>query len=154
MRPLRVTIAADALRAFERAAAAAWPREAVAVLGGRHDGDAVAVTAVVPIEGAGDATGFTVPPAAFVRTEAALRAAGVTWCGFAHSHPGGAAAPSARDRRELWPRCLQLIVGGAAPDAWTAAAYWFEDGTGTPLPLVLGPRTGTTRPPLPAEVGP
>ena len=139
MRPARVAIAEAALRAFERAAAAAWPREAVAVLGGHDRGDTVEVTAVVPIDGAGADDGFAVPPAAFARAEAALRAAGAAWRGFAHSHPRGAAAPSRRDRRELWRGCVQVIVGGTSPAHGPGGAFGSGGPAAPPLPLAVGP---------------
>lgn len=103
-------------------ARAAAPREMVAVLGG----DGAAVHTVLPLPntvGADDA--FQVDPIAFARAERRLRRAGARFVGFAHSHPRGSALPSARDRRELWPGCLQVIVGlgGTAP---TVRAFRLE----------------------------
>lgn len=72
---------------------------------------------------------FTVDAANFAAAEAALRARGVAWLGFAHSHARGAPAPSAIDRRELWRDCVQLIVAGDE-----VRAFWFSGERCVPLP--------------------
>lgn len=133
MRPAEVRLTATARRAIERAALAAWPREMAAALGGSRSAGALQIERVVPFAGAGDAHGFAVPPAAFVAAEAQFRDAGCEWLGFVHSHPGGTASPSTRDRVELWRGCVQLLVGGASADDLRFAAFWFAGDTCTPL---------------------
>ena len=67
---------------------------------------------------------------------AALSAAsarrGRAFVGFAHSHPGGACAPSMRDRETLWPDCVQLITDGADVRAFRLG----RDGAVHPLTLL------------------
>lgn len=123
---------ADRVRAL---AVAAAPREFVAVLGGRDDGRTFHVDDLTPLAGACcDDDAFTASPVAFVRAEGELRAAGHAFVGFVHSHPGGSAALSLRDRQQLWPTCLQLVVGGR--DCETLAAFQL-DHNGEPRPLAL-----------------
>lgn len=114
----------DVARALQRALAAAAPREFVGLLGGRRAGATWQVDAFAPVpNGATDADAFAVAPADFAVAEAALRARGRDWLGFAHGHPAGPAEPSARDRAAFWPHCLQAIVD----DAGGVRVYW-RDG--------------------------
>lgn len=131
--------AAAADHALRRAAAAAWPREVAAVLGGHRAGDAVHVATCLPCPDAGAGDHFAVAPTWFLAAEAALRDRGLACVGFAHSHPRASAAPSLRDRAELWPDCVQLILGAAAPDAWTVGAFWRDRETVQPLPYAIVP---------------
>ena len=105
----------DVAAALRDACAAAAPREFVGLLGGRRAGATwrVEALALVP-NGAAATDAFAVAPADFAAAEAALRAAGHDWLGFAHGHPRAEATPSARDRAAFWPDCLQAIVGGEA----------------------------------------
>ncbi|MGC6486198.1 MAG: Mov34/MPN/PAD-1 family protein [Planctomycetota bacterium] len=106
-----------------RAVAACRPRELVAVLGGRCAGRAASVTAFVEVPNVAPADdSFAVEPAAFAAAERSLRRAGCAFVGFVHSHPNGSAAPSERDRAELWPCCLQLIAAGG-----DLRAYWLDE---------------------------
>lgn len=114
------------------AARRAAPHEACGVLGGHRHGDHVAVECWIelgPEHPAVDA--FSVDPAAFARAEAELRADGVSWVGFVHSHPGGAACPSVRDLEQLWRGCLHLVVGGRA--LRDIGAFWLQDSGATKL---------------------
>jgi proteasome lid subunit RPN8/RPN11 len=137
MRPSEVRLTVAAQQAIERGTNASWPREMVAALGGRRCADVVLVEQVVPFPTAGEHDSFLVPPASFLDAERRIRRAGGRWLGFVHSHPGGAAAPSARDRAELWRACVQMIVGGARREALCAAAFWFAGDTCTDLRLHL-----------------
>lgn len=130
----RVQMTVAARDALLQAAATAAPREAVGLLGGdEHDG-AVHVTSFVAVpQHAAAADAFVVPAPAFATAEAALRARGERWLGFAHSHPHGSAMPSLRDRRELWSGCVHVIVAAAAAPAW--CAFRLRDGAVLPLPL-------------------
>jgi proteasome lid subunit RPN8/RPN11 len=103
----------------------AAPREFAGVLGGERGADAWRVTRVLPLanSAAGD-DAFAIGPEAFVAAERALHAAGLAWLGFVHSHPRSTAAPSARDRRELWRGCVQMIVGADG-----VRAFWFDRDT-------------------------
>ena len=123
-------------RSIVQAAIDAWPLETAGVLGGHRDHDAILVDRFLPTaNAAGSADGFAVTPTDFASAEAALRATGRVWLGFVHSHPDGAAAPSDRDRRELWRQCLHLVVGVDGRGCARVCAFWL-DGDGCPaLPL-------------------
>lgn len=89
------------------------PREFAAVLGGRIDDETVHIERVVPLPNQSmhdDA--FVLDASEFARSEHELRAAGLEFVGFAHSHPEGHPAPSTRDREQLWTECLQVITNG------------------------------------------
>ncbi len=67
--------------------------------------------------------GYEIPPETVLEADRAAREAGQLLLGAWHSHPGGAAVPSATDRAEAWPDWCYLIVGLAdagAPElrAW------------------------------------
>jgi proteasome lid subunit RPN8/RPN11 len=111
--------------ALERAAAQAAPREMVGLLAGA--GDAFAIERFVPVAGATCTEDhFVMPAAVFAAAEAACRARGERWLGFAHSHPQGGVALSPTDRACLWRDCLQLVV--ARGDGTTqVAAYWLTE---------------------------
>lgn len=68
---------------------------------------------------------FAVDPVVFAVAEAGIRREGLDWLGFAHSHPGDRAEPSARDLAQLWHGCLQVIVGGE--ELQDLRAYWLHD---------------------------
>lgn len=133
----RVTIDQAAHQRLLELARAALPREFVAALGGAlRDGEAT-VDEVLPLPNvAADDDTFAVDPLAFARAEHELARRGHRWLGFVHSHPRGAAAPSSRDREQLWPHCLQLIAA-PRPDAPTVplAAFVLRDAVAHPLPL-------------------
>jgi proteasome lid subunit RPN8/RPN11 len=89
------------------------PREITAVLGGRIVGKTVHVERVVALPNQSmhnDA--FVIEASQFARCEHDLRDAGLEFVGFAHSHPEGHAAPSQRDREQLWTDCVQVITNG------------------------------------------
>lgn len=138
MRPAQVRLATSAWQPIAASTAAAWPREMAALLGGRREGEAVVVEAIVALAGAGEALGFAVDPLRFLAAEARLHAAGWAWLGFVHSHPGGVAAPSAHDRATLWRGCIQLVVGGVDPTRLHVGAYWLDESVPHPLPLAGG----------------
>lgn len=113
----------DARNALLRCARAAAPRECAALLGGARDGTAVTVTELVELANVATTDdAFEVTPAAFAAAENALRERGAELVGFAHSHPSGACAPSARDRAELWTGCVQAITDGDAVQAFWLTA--------------------------------
>jgi len=58
---------------------------------------------------------YEIEPEAVLAADRAARAAGRVLLGAWHSHPGGPAVPSARDRDEAWPDWCYLIVGLADP---------------------------------------
>ena len=105
-----------------RAASTAAPRECAAVLGGESDGARTAITSLVEVPNAHpEPDAFEITPADFARAQRALEDRGAKFIGFAHSHPRGAAAPSLRDRAELWTGCVHLIAGGEH-----VRAFWLD----------------------------
>jgi len=132
----RLQLAATARAAIERACRAAWPREVVALLGG-NGGDVGpwrvdAVEVLADARTSGDA--FDVDAVAFARGEHALRERGRRFVGFVHSHPGGAAAPSVRDRQQLWSDCVQMIAATDG-DGVTLRAFRLRGERVEPLPI-------------------
>ena len=114
----------DALR---RALHDAAPREFAGLLGGRRAGDEWRVEALALLpDGGATRDAFAVAAADFAAAEAALRARGLGFLGFAHGHPDAPAVPSQRDRAAFWPGCLQAIVGprGLAAEV---RCYWRTD---------------------------
>lgn len=55
--------------------------------------------------------------------------------GFYHSHPHGAAVPSAHDRRDAWPGYAYVIVGFADGTPYVCAWAMTEDGRIHPVLL-------------------
>src|SRR5262245_8503027 len=121
----RPVVLGDGVRAaLERAAALAAPLEMVGLLAGA--GDALTVERFVPVAGAICTEDcFVMPAAVFAAAEAACRARGERWLGFAHSHPCSSAALSATDRVTLWRDCLQLVVARGVGTT-QIAAYWLS----------------------------
>ena len=119
-----VVLSDGARKALERAAAQRAPLEMVGLLAGA--GDALAVERFVPVAGATCTEDrFTMPASVFAEAEAACRARGERWLGFAHSHPNGSTALSAADRASLWRDCLQLVVVPGPGDGTTKIrAFW------------------------------
>ena len=105
-----------------RATAAAAPRECAAVLGGSRGPGRASITQLVEVPNVGRGEdAFAVDPVDFARAERAITRRGLTFLGFAHSHPRGAAAPSLRDLKELWTGCFHLIAGASQ-----VRAFWLD----------------------------
>ncbi|HUG97614.1 MAG TPA: M67 family metallopeptidase [Gammaproteobacteria bacterium] len=77
---------------------------------------------------------YEIAPETVLAADRAARASSRTLLGAWHSHPRGAAVPSATDRAEAWPDWCYLIVGLAAPQAPELRAWrvlgedFVEDG--------------------------
>lgn len=135
--PCEVALSAAAAAALDAATDAAWPDEVVCLLAGRTAAGLARIERCLPIVGSIAGRGhFAVPAAAFARAEAAARAAGLRWLGFAHSHPDGESKPSATDQARLWRHCVQ-IVGGGPRRALQWGAFWLADGRVRELPLTM-----------------
>lgn len=117
-------------------------REFVGLLAGRRTAAGFHVTRCEPLRNAAVASDrFAVAPPDFLAAELRVRSAGLAWLGFVHSHPGGAAAPSAADRQQLWRDCLQLIVGSPQGTA-ELRAYRLTAGACEHLPLRIAATAG------------
>lgn len=115
--------------ALLRSTANAADREFVGVLAGERTAAHWRITAVRPLPNlAPTDDAFVVDATAFAVAEGALRAEGLEWLGFVHSHPHGSPALSAIDREQLWRGCLQLLIGGG-PAAGEVRAF-FGDAQG------------------------
>jgi len=130
-----VLLETDAKNAMARAANQAAPREMVGLVGGRTDHGVLHVVHFAPLpDGLCGTDHFAVAPWTFAAAEAALRAQGLRWLGFAHSHPAGAPVPSPTDARELWPHCLQLVLGLMHGEP-AIGAFWLDAAGVHELPL-------------------
>lgn len=140
-----VRLSHECARQLRRLCRGAAPAEFVAVLGGPDAGDArrdrppVVDTVIELPNTAPRDDAFAVDPIAFSRVEATLRATGRRFAGFAHSHPGGTPAPSARDLAELWPGCIQLIAGCDTDGGRARFGAFVIDGGGGAVSVRLGP---------------
>lgn len=64
---------------------------------------------------------FEIDPAALIAVHRAARTGGPALIGHYHSHPGGKAAPSARDAAAAQPGFYWIIAAGEAIECWLAA---------------------------------
>jgi proteasome lid subunit RPN8/RPN11 len=124
-----LALAHGARAVIETACARARPREACGVLLGVV-GDA-AQSLEVHVEGALELANlacgvdeFAIDPGAIVAADARARSLGLVLAGFWHSHPGGPAAPSARDFADAWASCVTLVAAPAAAGHWRMRAFW------------------------------
>jgi proteasome lid subunit RPN8/RPN11 len=91
-----VLITSEAFLAIHAAAAAAHPREACGIL----LGEGTSITEAIPTNNVHPTphTHFEIDPQALIDAHRAARAGGPQVLGYFHSHPIGAAEPSATDR--------------------------------------------------------
>lgn len=121
-----IRLPAAARRALVAHCRAAYPEEACGLLLGRRDGEGFVVTRAV--ESANLAADprhrFEVDPALRLRLQRAARAGDAAVIGHYHSHPDGAARPSATDLAEAWePELVWLVAALAAQGPVTLAAH-------------------------------
>ena len=138
MRPDAVHVDAPLYAAAVAGATRAWPREFAAIVGGQWSAARAIVRAIEPLASTGNEREFAVDAAVFASAEADLRARGLQWLGFLHSHPGGTAALSLRDRRELWRGCVQIVVAVTAAGAAITKAWRLEGDRELPLAFHVG----------------
>lgn len=125
-----VRVAPALLEQLMALSAAAAPLEACGLLVGRGDD----LVRAVPARNAdASPTRYTVAPEDHFAALRAARADGLEVVGAYHSHPAGAAVPSATDRAEASPDFLYVIVGLQPPAvrAWRLVA-----GNFVPVSLV------------------
>lgn len=136
------------LAELRRHAAAAYPHEACGLLLGRHHDGTWRVSRLAPSDNLADdpAHGFEVDPRLRLKLQRELRERGATATagddedviGHYHSHPDGAAVPSATDRRMAWePDLVWVIAATSAAGTGDVRAYRvaFEDAPFSELPL-------------------
>jgi proteasome lid subunit RPN8/RPN11 len=140
-----IEIPARLLAAIAARAAAAWPGECCGLLLGRREGDARIVAEAVAADNVADdpARRFEVDPRVLLATHRRARETGIELLGPYHSHPDGAAVPSATDRAraiaavgtgEAW-----LIVPVTRQGAGDARAFVFDGRGFAEAALVVTP---------------
>jgi proteasome lid subunit RPN8/RPN11 len=114
-------------------ARAAFPRECCGLVLGRRDGDTAAVTALYPARNlAAAADRFEIAPEDHFTALRAARDTGQAVIGCYHSHPNGAAQPSAHDFTGGGEDNFLWLI--ATPEGALAAFVYFGGGmTGADL---------------------
>jgi proteasome lid subunit RPN8/RPN11 len=93
---MRLEVTSEALAAMRAAAAAAHPREACGILLG--EGARILEARLAANVHPSPETHFEIDPQALIDAHRAARAGAAAVAGYFHSHPSGAAVPSATDR--------------------------------------------------------
>lgn len=94
-------------------AAAAHPKECCGLLEGTRDGAVFAITALHPARNLSPhADRFEIDPADHIAAQKAARANGHAVIGCYHSHPGGAAQPSAIDLAGAGQQDFLWLIAG------------------------------------------
>jgi proteasome lid subunit RPN8/RPN11 len=130
--PRAVRLPGDIAAALPRLAAAALPREACGLMTGQVREGVLLLDGLAPSRNLAEAEdAFELDTALHLRLQRMTRAVAAVW----HSHPNGAAVPSARDAAGAWDAGLVwLITAGAETRAWQPEG----EGRGfLPLPLVV-----------------
>jgi proteasome lid subunit RPN8/RPN11 len=131
-----VAISAQARDALRQRAARGYPREACGLLLGRRGPDRVEVRRALHVRNRAERGARTyryrIAPEDYLRCERCARRAGLDVVGIWHSHPDGAARPSATDARLAWPRWCYLVAAVNAAGvlelrAWTLHADAFRE---------------------------
>jgi len=121
-------------------AAAGQPDEVCGLLGGRWQSETGEVSAVIPLanSAATPRTNYLVEPRAFVDAYQRLERSGDDLIGIYHSHPHGAAIPSATDVAEAtWPDIPYLIIGFPGASTPDIRAWNLKRGAAAPVELVI-----------------
>ena len=131
--PLRAQITAEARAAF--------PRECCGLIEGGTRAGTIAALRLHPARNlAPEPDRFEIDPAAQFRLLRAARAAGTAIIGCYHSHPGGTAAPSARDRAGAAEEgSVWLIAAVDAAGACTIGAHRFLGDGFVAVPIAARP---------------
>jgi proteasome lid subunit RPN8/RPN11 len=116
-----VTVPPRIVAGLRRHAAAALPAECCGALIGAIHRDRREIRTMIPL--ANQAVGpdrYSIDARTVLRLERQAACIGLSVIGFYHSHPGGAALPSATDLEHACPGYLYLIVaaGGLDLRAW------------------------------------
>ena len=112
----RLALGDTLLAQLEAEARATFPRECCGLIEVVREGQVLAVAALHPAANQAAETGcFAIDPAAHIALSRAARAKGREIAGCYHSHPGGVAAPSARDRENGAQGFVWLIAALDGP---------------------------------------
>lgn len=120
--PAVLTILGDAVRLGGQC-------EVGGLLVGRRDDDAWRLTAFAALDNLATEprSRFRFDPIAFAQAVAQTERRGLSWLGFAHSHPHGPAQPSAIDRVEAWRHCLQGIAAARTDGSFEVTFWWADE---------------------------
>lgn len=124
---MRLILPSDVMGRMRAAAEAAFPQEACGLLIGGGARDGVAVKDVVPSVNVADdpARRFEVDPALHLRIQRELRGTGWQVVGVYHSHPDGAAQPSAEDVACIVdPAMIWVILPSTADGVTEPVTCW------------------------------
>ncbi len=128
---------ADLRAQIEGAAAAAVPRECCGLIAGVRDADTIRATDLHPAANlAPDTDRFEIAPADHFRALHAARLRGTAIVGCYHSHPGGRAQPSPRDREGAAEAGFVWLIAVPGGDGVAELAAYVFDGTGF-LPVLM-----------------
>ncbi len=118
-------------------AAAAFPEECCGLIEGTRSGETVIALALHPTANLAAAQDrFEIDPAAHIALLRSLRGTGRSIVGCYHSHPGGPAQPSPRDREGAADeRFVWLIQAVSEAGPGELAAFVFETGDFRPLAI-------------------
>ena len=116
-------------------AAAAYPNECCGLIEGARTGDAIEAVTLHPTRNlASTPDRFEIDPAEHFRLLRCLRGTGREIIGCYHSHPGGRAVPSPRDREMASEENFVWLIAAVDEQALCEiAAYLFADGEFAPL---------------------
>lgn len=122
-----------------REAADALPRECCGLLEGTCGAAAIQVTALHPAHNlSADPDRFEIDPADHFAALRAARGRGHDIVGCYHSHPGGAAVPSDRDRKGAGESgFVWVIVAPTASAQGELSAFVFDGQDFTSLPIAV-----------------
>ncbi|MFQ5525506.1 MAG: Mov34/MPN/PAD-1 family protein [Thermoanaerobaculia bacterium] len=114
-----------------RHAREAWPAECCGILVGKETTERRArVDRAVPAENvsASPATSFEVSPPRILSAQRSARAGELEIVGYYHSHPGGSARPSDRDRRDAWTETSYVILGLEGREVTSIRSWRLQGG--------------------------
>jgi proteasome lid subunit RPN8/RPN11 len=110
-------------------ASAAFPRECCGLLEGVCEGADFRVTALHPARNLADAADrFEIEPRDHLAAQKQARANGLALIGCYHSHPDGAAEPSATDRAGAGEEDFVWLIAGLASGTAVLNAFVFARG--------------------------
>lgn len=123
---------AEALHRMIAEARAAYPDECCGLLVGRRDATALRVARVEPSPNVAPPPRhdrFEIDTGLLLRLQRECRARGEAVIGLYHSHPDGAARPSAEDRARAWqPEQVWFILAVTQAGAVETGAWWRGSG--------------------------
>ncbi len=131
-------VLSEAFRAqLEREAREAYPRECCGLIEGVCEGEAAHAIALHPARNpASESDRFEIDPVEQFRLMREARGRGAEIIGCYHSHPNGAASPSARDREGAGePDFIWLIASLGKVQPVALNAYLYKGDTFSPLAL-------------------